>query len=110
MSVPTRHYILDENGEPKAVDALTWSKIRVTEDRRVALDKIGNLEVSTVFLGLDRNWLGKGSPVLWETMVRGLPDDEELMDHYTSKADALEGHKRICEEMRTQTSTRKEGD
>ena len=101
MAVPTDNYILDENGEPKAVDALTWAKNFETADRNVAKDTIGKFLVSTVFLGLDHNWSGEGLPVLWETMVFGLPDDEEMMLRYTSKADALQGHKRTCDEIRS---------
>lgn len=101
MSPPTGNYILDENGEPKAVDVLIWADWFETADRHIALDMIGDLKVSTVFLGLDRNYSGEGPPVLWETMVFGLPDDEEIMDCYTSKVDALKGHARLCAEVHT---------
>lgn len=94
-------YVLDGNGEPKAVDVLVWADSLETADRRVARNVIGKLEVSTVFLGIDHNWSGKGPPVLWETMVFGLPaDTDEIQLRYTSKADALEGHKRTCNAIR----------
>lgn len=107
MAVPIGNYILDENGEPKAVDILTWGKDFEMADRRVAVDMIGDLKVSTVFLGLDHNFSDEGPPVLWETMVFGLPGDEEIMLRYTSKTDALEGHKRTCDEMRGRISSGK---
>lgn len=104
----TGNYILDENGDPQAVDILTWGKMFETADRTVAVEMIGDWRVSTVFLGLDHNFSDTGPPILWETMVFGLPDDEEIMDRYTSKVDALKGHKRICDEMRVRTSPGKE--
>lgn len=102
-------YILDGNGKPLAVDVLEWAKISETADRKVAVNVIGTLRVSTVFLAIDHNWSSKGLPVLWETMVFGLPDNEEIMERYTSKAGALEGHKRICGEMRARASLGKGG-
>lgn len=55
--------------------------------------------VSTVFLGLDHDYTGKGPPVLWETMIFGIdiPGDEDGYDYqtrYSSREDALSGHKR----------------
>jgi hypothetical protein len=36
----------------------------------VSRESIGEVVVSTVFLGLNHRW-GEGSPILWETMVFG---------------------------------------
>ncbi len=41
------------------------------ENRRVANDQIGNVEISTVFLGLDHNFFDRGPPLLFETMIFG---------------------------------------
>ena len=97
-------YILDENGNPKAVDAVTWADSLEKADRKLAQDSIGSLRVSTVFLGVDLNFSDKGPPILWETKVSDLPDDEEVVEQYSSRADALEGHKRICDEMRARSN------
>lgn len=84
-------YILDELDQPVEVaDVIEWSKWRAEHP---ADDQVGDIRVSTVFLGLDhsfRSVLG-GPPVLWETMVFGGPLDHE-MDRYTSKAAAQRGH------------------
>lgn len=43
--------------------------------RRVAKTTIGDVEVSTVFLGFDHNWSDHGDPILFETMIFGGPHD-----------------------------------
>lgn len=102
------YYILDDDGNPIATDVQTWG--RWFEDiglrRRIAYDKIGALQISTVFLGLNHQW-GDGPPVLWETMVFGLPDDaDEIQLRYTSKVDALKGHRQTRDEMKALSSGR----
>jgi hypothetical protein len=55
-----------------------------------------------VFLSLDHNWSRSGLPVLWETMVFEIQDGgartalEDYTRRYTSKLDALEGHREVC--------------
>jgi hypothetical protein len=73
-----RLYILDENKDPILENDLTkWERWMVAEGyRRVACDKVNDVEISTVFLGLDHNY-GSGPPVLWETMVFGGELDQE---------------------------------
>ena len=90
----TDRYILDETGEPvPCPDLLTWGRwFEASQDRHVARDEIGDVLISTVFLGLDHGW-GRGPPVLWETMVFGGKLDEQ-QERYVSRADALAGHTR----------------
>jgi hypothetical protein len=95
-----RHFILDAASEPIVVHSVQeWADwFEYAEPkllRRVAFDKIGIAEVSTVFLGLNHDFTGQGLPVLWETMVFGGPFDQEQR-RYTSKAEALAGHAEIC--------------
>ena len=88
------HYVLDARGRPvQQPDALAWSQWFETshEERIVAKTYIGDVEVSTVFLGLDHNFSGHGEPILWETMVFGGPLDEEC-DRYRSLATAIRRH------------------
>lgn len=95
------NYILDDAGEPVVEpDVLKWAKwFEEFANRRVALDEIGDVRVSTVFLGMDHNFDDKGPPILWETLVGGGPLDEE-MDRYTSKASALAGHAAMVERVK----------
>lgn len=73
-------------------DLMEWG--RWLDDRgkeRVALDcPSKEVEVSTVFLGIDHNWLD-GPPLLFETMVFGGPLDGE-QDHYSTWTEAEAGH------------------
>ncbi len=64
-------YILDDHGEPRAEpDLFTWAKWfeEAFDKRRVASTEIGDVRVSTVFLGLDHSF-GDEEPIFWETMV-----------------------------------------
>jgi hypothetical protein len=69
-------YILDGHTPVEATSLLEWAEWteKNREARRVAIDMIDNVKVSTVFLGLDHNW-GDGPPILFETMIFGGPSD-----------------------------------
>jgi hypothetical protein len=86
------YYLLDDDGRtPRpCADLVAWARWYATADRVVARDAVGTLTVSTVFLGLDHNW-GLGPPLLWETMVFGLPDDNPMW-RYATYDEALTGH------------------
>ena len=64
------HYILDGHEVVKADDLMSWAKWLETsrDECRVASTGIGDVRVSTVFLGLDHQY-GDGPPLLFETMV-----------------------------------------
>ena len=87
-------YILDPNGEPSLCgNLLEWAEWFEKAERRVARDVIGDVTVSTVFLGLDHSFRSQGPPVVWETMVFGGKYDQE-QDRYTSREQAEQGHHR----------------
>lgn len=85
-------YILNENGDPVVCeDLIAWAKwFERPGLRMVALDEIGDVAVSTVFLGLNYAFSG-GPPVLWETMIFG-GEHDEYQERYTNRQDALTGH------------------
>lgn len=104
-------YVLDDAGEPvREPDLITWVvwfETATKEGRKhIADDTVGPYRVSTVFLGLDHRFGGEGPPVLWETMIFGVPETfvflgkrrryrKELgQQRYRSKAEALAGHAR----------------
>jgi hypothetical protein len=98
------YYILDAHGEPVCWDHdfLAWAQWFETADRTVAkardegvTDPAQQVEVSTVFLGLNHQWQD-GPPLLWETLVRGGLLDG-IMRRYTSRAEALRGHQDLCD-------------
>jgi len=93
-----RYYILDENGlaQPchSAQDWALWYERTAAPStvRVLARDELGpEVCVSTVFLGIDHNWVPQGPPVLWETMVFGGEHDGQER-RYTSRDAALQGH------------------
>lgn len=94
----TDKYILNESGDAVAVDdLLAWGQwFEINRERRiVARDEIGAVTVSTVFLGLDHNFDESGPPILWETMIFGGSGElEDYQERYSSRADALDGHRR----------------
>jgi hypothetical protein len=94
----SRWYILNNNNKPipaSIIEAADW--LEEGSDRRtVKRDEIGDITVSTVFLGLDHSWTPGGKPVLWETMIFG-GEHDQYQERYTSHKDALEGHKKALE-------------
>lgn len=86
------YYILDFEGEPEPCeDPARWHRWHEANSHllRVALDKIGKVSVSTVFLTE-----GNGCPpYLWETMVFGGVKDGHC-ERYSSRKAAREGHAR----------------
>jgi hypothetical protein len=86
-------YVLNESGEPvPEPDLIAWGRwMGDGATRRVAMDWVGDVRVSTVFLGLDHSFVPGGAPVLWETMIFGGEHDGHT-DRYTSQAEAIAGH------------------
>ena len=66
--------------------------------RRVAFDRVGGAEVSTVWLGLDHGW-GGGPPLIFETMVFG-GDENEWQARYATEADAMAGHAEVVRKLK----------
>lgn len=74
-----------------------------TEAAMVGRDHIGEVLVSTVFLGINHNFLGEGRPILFETMVFGGEHDQE-QERYCTEQEALAGHERWCAVVRVEAS------
>jgi hypothetical protein len=91
MSERPLYYVLDGRTPVPASQIEYWAlKMQNVEARRVAFDRLGAIEISTVFLGLDHQF-GEGPPILFETLVFGGPLDGECERYYTfEEADA--GH------------------
>ena len=89
-----KHYVMDKDGSVRSVaNVLEWAKQFESADRRIAFTDTGDGEVSTVFLGLDHNFCGKGPPILFETLIfRTSRTHDQDMWRYGTKAKALVGH------------------
>lgn len=61
--------------------------------------KLGNINVSTVFLGLDYSFNSDSEPVLFETMVFGGEMDQE-MDRCCTYEGAIKMHELMCEKVK----------
>lgn len=87
-------------------DLTKWGMFMSNGDlRRVKLDVIGKSTVSTVFLGLDHNFIG-GKPLLFETMVfpgdncwRTSTWDEAVKTHETV-CKSIKAHDKVCKELK----------
>lgn len=101
----------DRDGEPLP-DVLAWGRLRESLDYfRIGLDRVGDVEVSTVWIGVDHGHDPSGPPIIFETMVFGL--DTQNFDgsggerriggethRYATAAEARAGHDRIVAELR----------
>lgn len=91
-----KYYILKGKKVVKAT-AQEWGKYFEKANRIVGRTILENgLFVSTVFLGLDHNWMG-GKPLIFETMV--FPTENNLLEismkRYSTWKEAEKGHKEM---------------
>lgn len=93
------NWILDENREPVyEPDTKKFSEWFGKADRVVAKDAVGDVLVSTVFLGINHQF-GEGPPILFETLVFDGPLDGE-MHRYSTWDEAVEGHRQMLVEVK----------
>ena len=104
-------YILDGKTPVAENDAMKWAVWFENANRIVRKDTatvklagraIGEVRVSTVFLGLDHS-LGVGPPMLFETMVFGGALDQE-QDRCSTWEAAEEMHELMCERVKHGTA------
>jgi hypothetical protein len=81
-------------------DIIAWAEWFETADRHVALTEHELFRVSTVFLGLDHRFSGKGPPILFETMAfeRGSSASLDCF-RYATWEDAEIGHQAMVRRM-----------
>jgi len=91
------NYILRGKEIVKEDDILAWGRWFESADRTVKADEINGYRISTVFIGLDHRCFGEGPPIVFETMIFGLLDDDEYQDRYCTWEDAEKGHARAIE-------------
>jgi hypothetical protein len=97
-------YILegDQTRQVSMAESAQWLETHRAE-KRIDLTEVGDVEVSTVFLGLDHGW-DDGPPVLFETMTfGGGQDTNEWQWRYTTRAAAQAGHDAIVAALRAGT-------
>lgn len=96
----TDRYILIGQSAVPCEDLATWAQWFEDNrrDRHVADEKVGDVRVSTVFLGLDHSY-GTGPPHIFETMVFGGELNGE-MERYSTWDEAEAGHKAMLERVK----------
>ncbi len=93
------HYILAGKVAVPAIDMLTWAKWFENHDRKVVFTNIAkDIDVSTVFLGLNHQFAPNAPPLIFETLVFGGPLDQD-MDRYTTWEQAEQGHKEMVQKV-----------
>jgi|SRR5215475_4827360 len=105
MDSRPRYY--SRQGRPLTLTEWAQAFENMTEEaRRIALTQIGTDEagdpitVSTVWIGLDHRWFADGPPLIFESMVFGGTYDGKA-ERYATEAEALAGHWRMVQSMRT---------
>jgi hypothetical protein len=98
-----KYYILDENDRPvPEPDLRKWAAwFCNVHKRRVAIETIDGVQISTIFLGMDHNWENSGPPILWETMVFGgeLSDEQDRCSGNREQAEAM--HLKMVERVKS---------
>jgi hypothetical protein len=105
-----KNFVLDHHEFVLEPDMLKWAMWMEENDTRVASTDNGVIWISTVFLGIDHNFLG-GPPLLFETMTF-LGDDFEVERNrhnvdfegletwrWSTWEQAEQGHWEICRRM-----------
>lgn len=87
-------YILNGKTPVECNDLMEWAKQMEGKNRIVEQSQLGDVKVSTVFLGLDHSF-GDGEPLLFETMIFG-GEHDQYQDRYSTWDEAVEGHKKAC--------------
>ena len=86
-------YILRDKRPEQVFDLMEWARAMQNVDRQVARTEVGDVTISTVFLGLDHDFTGFGPPILFETMIFG-GEHDQYQDRYSSWSEAEAGHLR----------------
>jgi hypothetical protein len=95
-------YVLDGHTPRRAKDVLEWAIEfeQSINSKQVALTKLGDVTVSTVFRGIDSNVMFPGrAPQLFETMIFGGPFDLRTW-RYATWDEAEAGHEDAVREAK----------
>ena len=99
-----KHLYVLRGHEPMAVTGpFQWAKEFYQRDPHVAKTVIGDITISTVFLGIDHRFGAEGPPLLFETFVFGGWDHGSCLRSSTwDEAEAY--HEFLCARTRLQAT------
>ncbi len=92
-----RYYILQNQKVVSVPTAKEFGEWVETADRVVSKSQVGDVEVSTVFLGIDHQFYD-GPPLLFETMVFG-GDLDQMCLRCSTWDEAVSQHETILSEV-----------
>lgn len=104
--MPDRYVLNADHSVERMDDIVEWAQRFELDTRVVAYDTIEvpgqakPFEVSTVFIGIDHRLDGNGPPLVFETAVFG-PEGADIVDRYSTYAEAQRGHDRVVERVRS---------
>jgi hypothetical protein len=93
------HFVLEPDHTIREVDSDEWAVFLENGDRQVARDKVGRVEVSTVFIGLLLHIGEYEHNELFETKVFG-GEHDGLTRRYKTWDAAVRGHEEVVKELR----------
>ncbi len=94
-------YILDGHTPVLCHDIEKWGMWMMLDRAQVGETTVGEMWVSTVFLGIDHGFMHIGPPVLFETMVF-LGHESISCDRYCTWEEAEAGHAKVVQTARDQ--------
>lgn len=93
-----RSLYYDRSGNPISLEG--WAFLFESDDRQIRFDRVGDVEISTVWIGIDHSLRFTGGPVLiFETMIFGGEHDKDMW-RYSTEDEAIAGHERITREIK----------
>lgn len=93
----TDKYILEGKKAVPCDDLQKWGERFETTRRHVGDTTVGDVRISTVFLGLDHSW-GGGRPLIFETMIFGGAYDD-YQERYSTWEEAERGHAQAVQKV-----------
>lgn len=90
----TDKYILNGKETVPCNNLTDWAEWMENHDRTVGKTMVKDILISTVFIGLNHNFLNPANPLLFETMIFGGKHDPDCR-RYSTWEEAQEGHKKI---------------
>src|SRR6266849_1553973 len=95
-----KYYILKDKEIIEVNDPVEWAECCDTVDCQVGRDRIGDVEISTVFRGTAHSF-ESGKPLVFETMIfSSLPEWNGQISRYATYEEPEEGHKEMVKTVR----------
>lgn len=85
------------NKEGEVIDFTSWAQLMADDDyKRIKLDVVGHLTISTVWLGMNHNYSNVGPKQIFETMIFPAGShNEQHISRYETEQEALDTHNEL---------------